>query len=75
MYGKISDKIKVCILLFQIILRGMCQYSDLVGRSQTLNKNNDLCATVFESCDIAAGQSQDTVLLNVSIYGVLCEVE
>ena len=53
----------------------MCPYFVLVTRPQTLNENNYLCATVLKACDIAARQSLDEVLLNVSTYGVLCEIE
>ena len=53
----------------------MCLYFVLVRRPQTLNENNDLCATVLKACDISARQSRDAVILNVSTYGVLCEVE
>ena len=73
--GKIADVIKVCILSFQRIPWGMCPYFVLVGRLQTLNENNDFCATVIKACDIAVRQSRDAVLLNVSTYGVSCEVE
>ena len=73
-YGKIADEIKVCILSFQRIPRGVCLYFVLVGRPQTLNENNDLCATVIKAYHIAAIQSRGAVLLNVATDGVSCEV-
>ena len=70
--GKIADVIKVCILSFQRIPWGMCPYFVLVGRLQTLNENNDFCATVIKACDIAVRQSRDAVLLNVWQHMVCC---
>ena len=74
-HRKFSDDIKACIFSFQRIPRGMCLYFVIVGRPQTLNENNNFCATVMEACDISARQSRDAVMLNVSTDVVSCEVE
>ena len=53
----------------------MCPYFALVGRPQTINKSNNFCTTVLKAGDIAATQSRNTVLLNVSMDGVACKVQ
>ena len=53
----------------------MCPYLALVGCPQTINESNYFCTTVLKACDIVSTQSKNAVMLNVSRYGIACEVQ
>ena len=69
----LTSEIKVCIILFQNTPQGMYLYFSLVGHPQTINESNYFFTTFLKACDIAATQSGNSVLFNVSTYGVAYE--
>ena len=77
LYGlhvQLVSEIKVCIISFQNTPQGMFPYFSLIDHHQTINESNDLYTTFLKEFDIASTQAGNMEPLNISTYGVACEI-
>ncbi len=74
-YGEPAAEIKVCVISFQDTPPGMCPYTTLVGRPQTVNENNDFGKIVMDAFVTACNEDGSSVVLNTTTDGVASKVQ
>ena len=73
-HGQLASEIKICIISFQNTPQEMFLNFALGIHHQTINESNDLYTTFLKEFDIASTQAGNMEPLNISTYGVACEI-
>ena len=66
---------KVVVVSFQNAPKGMPPFLTLAGHPQTTNEKNQFALMVVEACEMDSMKDRNSVLLNKSKDGVVCEVK